>query len=73
MVKISLTLVRNIKVLDADYKPNHFHALFKLNVNTPEVLITGMHTTSIAAERSQYWIDLTNDLSPFWDSMTGGG
>ena len=38
----------------ADYKPNHFHALFKLSPNTPEVLITGMHAPSVATDRKKY-------------------
>lgn len=48
----------------ADSKPNHFHALFKMKPNLPEVLLTGMHAPSVAVDRNQYWIDLTEDLPP---------
>lgn len=45
----------------ADSQPNHFHALFKMKPNLPEVLITGMHAPSVATDRNKYWIDLSED------------
>ena len=47
-----------------DAKPNHFHALFKLHVNAPEVLFTGMHAPSVVSDRNKYWVDLTKDSPP---------
>ncbi|XP_021841367.2 uncharacterized protein [Spinacia oleracea] len=44
--------------------PSYFHALFKLNPNQPEVLITGIYAPSTSSKRHELWRELRNSLPP---------